>query len=737
MRHLVTLALSVCCISLFAGGLTVELPLPAGAHPGPQAPVHIATSQADATPPQAPTPSREEWYVQQQLELQSYLPAGGYAGLLWQGGAPQFEQTAGDLTEDALAAVAKSPGWIRPALRNVMCQLNSVDQNRWALVINEAQNPYIDEIAFCVAHTSVEFLSSEYGYPQLFAENAEMLYEIDESLSYVQITDTGAWPDEDYWSTTTYTRLNENGETEQVPVPRDIYYWYVVQPKITDDIPAFIDPTTIENNATHVNNIDPDGVFWRTWFWSHADDDYPLLADALADIDYLWVRDGSATANAILAVQGWVNDSMEFTSDNERPHQPVRIYRKHIGRCGEHADITSAAARTALIPCTGILSLSTDHTWNEFWESDWVSWEPVNGYLNNPLVYENGWGKVFGSVFEIRPDGWLTPVTDRYSEAWGTLTVHVLDSEDRPIDGARIVLGIMDGTVRSDMVGFTDCDGDCTFVVGDARDYFMHVSTPLGDYPTDPEEFALLVEDMPDGGAYVFDAPIEGTLSWPAYTGVDVPADDTDDYRFAVQYEVVQQIISGIATWDDIDDLGTRPLFYKETGAGGTVNWFAGTSTDFMFYQLPFDFNSFLTQYRQPSGSSEFNVPTGGSWVAWLDNSCAIANPKQIDATLQVWHWGINDAGDEAAPAPAQQLTAYPNPFNPETTLSFALARPGEVTLEIFNIRGQRVATLLHEHREAGTHSVTWQAGGTASGVYLARVRVGDVVTTRKMCIMK
>ncbi len=75
-----------------------------------------------------------------------------------------------------------------------------------------------------------------------------------------------------------------------------------------------------------------------------------------------------STNDAIHAIVWWINQNMSFTSNAERPHQPVRIITKRFGRCGEYADLTSAVARTALIPCTSILSVSTDHTWNEFWE---------------------------------------------------------------------------------------------------------------------------------------------------------------------------------------------------------------------------------------------------------------------------------------------------------------------------------------------------------------------------------
>jgi len=52
---------------------------------------------------------------------------------------------------------------------------------------------------------------------------------------------------------------------------------------------------------------------------------------------------------------------VEFTSNEERPHQPVRIYRKHVGRCGENGDLRVASARLALIPAASVASYSTDH----------------------------------------------------------------------------------------------------------------------------------------------------------------------------------------------------------------------------------------------------------------------------------------------------------------------------------------------------------------------------------------
>jgi len=93
--------------------------------------------------------------------------------------------------------------------------------------------------------------------------------------------------------------------------------------------------------------------------------------------------------------------------------------------------------------------------------------------------------------------------------------------------------------------------------------------------------------------------------------------------------------------------------------------------------------------------------------------------------------------GDVSAPETYHLAQNYPNPFNPRTEISFSLPAASQVTLEIFNVMGQKVATLVNRHLEAGEHSVTWDGSQSASGVYLYRFRADDFAATRKMVLMK
>ncbi len=79
----------------------------------------------------------------------------------------------------------------------------------------------------------------------------------------------------------------------------------------------------------------------------------------------------------------------------------------------------------------------------------------------------------------------------------------------------------------------------------------------------------------------------------------------------------------------------------------------------------------------------------------------------------------------------------YPNPFNPATNISFTLAQTEHVQLHVYNIQGQRVATLVNGQRGSGIHNVTFNAESLASGLYMYRLQTGSTLITKKMMLVK
>ena len=80
---------------------------------------------------------------------------------------------------------------------------------------------------------------------------------------------------------------------------------------------------------------------------------------------------------------------------------------------------------------------------------------------------------------------------------------------------------------------------------------------------------------------------------------------------------------------------------------------------------------------------------------------------------------------------------AYPNPFNPVTTLSFAIPIDSEVSLSIYNLQGREVISLLNGNMDAGYHTAVWNADSYSSGVYFVKMITGDYVDIQKLMLLK
>jgi len=84
----------------------------------------------------------------------------------------------------------------------------------------------------------------------------------------------------------------------------------------------------------------------------------------------------------------------------------------------------------------------------------------------------------------------------------------------------------------------------------------------------------------------------------------------------------------------------------------------------------------------------------------------------------------------------------YPNPFNPETTISYDIKDATQVRLDVFNLKGQLVKTLVNNEQASGRYNVVFTArddkgNKLSSGLYFYRLRAGDYVKTRKMMLME
>jgi len=103
------------------------------------------------------------------------------------------------------------------------------------------------------------------------------------------------------------------------------------------------------------------------------------------------------------------------------------------------------------------------------------------------------------------------------------------------------------------------------------------------------------------------------------------------------------------------------------------------------------------------------------------------------------WNSGTSRVEQLSSTAPKTFLLEqnYPNPFNPSTTIRYQLPVASEVKLEVYDVLGKKVATLVSERQAAGYYQYVWNANGLTSGVYFYRLQAGGFVETKKMMLVK
>jgi hypothetical protein len=98
----------------------------------------------------------------------------------------------------------------------------------------------------------------------------------------------------------------------------------------------------------------------------------------------------------------------------------------------------------------------------------------------------------------------------------------------------------------------------------------------------------------------------------------------------------------------------------------------------------------------------------------------------------------VTEAGnDEKVPSEFVLNQNYPNPFNPGTVISWHLSNGGSVSLKIYDVLGNEVATLVDEYKPEGSYKVNFDASNLPSGIYLAKLNEGNSVQTIKMSLVK
>jgi len=128
------------------------------------------------------------------------------------------------------------------------------------------------------------------------------------------------------------------------------------------------------------------------------------------------------------------------------------------------------------------------------------------------------------------------------------------------------------------------------------------------------------------------------------------------------------------------------------------------------------------------------DLPTGGSTNSGEIDALALAGVLEKQSTVSV----LKNLPDQHK----LNLTNFPNPFNPETTIRFNLPQNSHITLEVYNLLGQKIMTLFEGDKAAGNYSLKWdgkdqKGNNVASGIYFYKLVAGDFNQIKKMVLTK
>jgi hypothetical protein len=406
------------------------------------------------------------------------------------------------LTNLAQVAVSTAPLRLRNSLVAAFHRLDTL-QDSYAQLILDAPSNCVDEVVFQICHIGSEILSYPGFDPDLLIVNAELLYEIDDSLPYADIIEHSL-PNGDYYSTVSH-RILISGDSVWVELPWEIYYNYIVHPIITDEFPDM---------SSYVYS-----KFWREYLFYDADSGYPNLGEKISDAKILWNREKTVLPAgrpftqddcALDVIANWATYTVPVLAQGNRPIQPNIIAHEHDGNCGELQDLLTAGARACLVPCVGATAPCEDHVWSEFYDDGFYPYQVDRGFgsthiADTSIAYDEQYGgsKRVSAIFDWRSDGYWWTVTGKYSNSC-SLYVYVYDLMGRPIDGASVTIcsEAIYGGISTATRAYTDPEGECCFELGDLRNFYARVLTPIGSYPTNPEEVVQIIEYSQSGANY-------------------------------------------------------------------------------------------------------------------------------------------------------------------------------------------------------------------------------------------
>jgi hypothetical protein len=176
-------------------------------------------------------------------------------------------------------------------------------------------------------------------------------------------------------------------------------------------------------------------------------------------------------------------------------------------------------------------------------------------------------------------------------------------------------------------------------------------------------------------------------------------------------------------------------------------------ATDFSFtggvaedYNIEITMSQAANYFVNPSGgtgnyhliSTCPAVDSGSNLLAPNIDKDGVSRPQGSGFDIGAYEYNTFTSVEEIiSPADFILFQNYPNPFNPTTNIGFRIADGGFISLKVYDILGNEVATLVDEYKPAGEYEVTYYANNNPCGVYIYQLIAGNYLHTRKMVVLK
>jgi type IX secretion system substrate protein/proprotein convertase P-domain-containing protein len=344
----------------------------------------------------------------------------------------------------------------------------------------------------------------------------------------------------------------------------------------------------------------------------------------------------------------------------------------------------------------------------------------VSGYAQYPFnMYPN-----LQAGLATFPMGAPDPIADTNMEFNGNLQYDLTDFfhfEGVPVAADIVVVSSNPAAVQPTLYGTIldltsyDVGGNITISIIGSYNGTYSVSSFNVMIVSPFTEMPYVVDDSPDQQVYPNNSnPYSNSLEDLGWTQIDVAETNT---LVTVRVEL---------TWNSVDYPSEGSL-HLTSPSGVDVTLYQSTDTG----ATPLD----ITVY-------EFmDENMAGTWDLYMIDSYGDGGHIVTDCTIYFGATAGTDA-DDGLTIPTVLNGNYPNPFNPTTTISYSLNSDSDVTLEIYNIKGQLVRTLVNNSVNAGPQEVLWNGHDdnrniVTSGVYFYKLNAGEYTSTKKMILLK